>query len=121
MLPIKNVNWPVVVPLAMLWDKFQSIIADKLGMRTEEIKLSYKFSGFTANENAEALRSQDHFRTMMTRAQAYLDGKCKVRGNRVFRIYLDPTFEQPDTADAGVPKKCAEKVSCALHGSSPQL
>lgn len=77
-VPVQGVNWPVVVPVTISWDQFQSTIADKLGVSTNEIKLSYRFSSFTAAEISEVLCSRDHFQKMITRAKEFLTGKRKV-------------------------------------------
>lgn len=112
-VPIKGVNWPVVVPVTISWDCFQSTIADELSVGTDEIKLSYRFSSFTAAENSEVLCSRDHFRKMITKAKDFLTGKRKVRGGREFRVHLDPVFKQPPpTADeTSTSEKSKGKVS----------
>lgn len=89
------------------------MIAEALGARVGEIKLSYRFSSFTASENAEVLCSQDHFQKMMARAKEFLTGKRKVRGGREFRVHLDPVFKQPTTTEAGVSKTGKTKVTCS--------
>lgn len=113
-LLIQGVNWPVVVPVTIAWDEFQSIIAKKLNMRAEEITLSYKFSSFAAAENSEVLCTQDHFQTMIAKAKDFLTGKRRVRGGKDFRVHLEPIFKQPPptAAEAGPSKKEAKKVSC---------
>lgn len=75
------------------------------------MKLSYRFSSFTAADNAEVLCSQDHFRTMIVRAKEYLMGMRKVRGGREFCVHLDPAFKQPPptTAEASSSKKVVGK------------
>lgn len=104
----------MAVPVTIPWEHFQSIIAGVLGVRAGEIKLSYRFSSFTASENAEVLCSQDHFQTMIARAKEFLTGKRKVRGGREFRVHLDPVFKQPPPtsgAEASASKKGIGKVS----------
>jgi len=112
-LPMQGVNWPVVVPVTIPWVHFQSIVAGALGTRVGDIKLSYRFSSFTASENAEVLCSEDHFQKMMARAKEFLTGKRKVRGGREFRVHLDPVFKQPPptTTEASTSKKATGKVS----------
>ena len=77
-LPIQGVNWPVVVPVTISWSKFRSIVAEELGVRAEEIALSYRFSSFTAAENSEVLCTRDHFQTMVIKVKDFLTGKQKV-------------------------------------------
>lgn len=114
-LPIQGVNWPVVVSVTISWNQFQSIIAEKLNVRTEEITLSYRFSSFTAAENSEVLCTRDHFQTMITKAKDFLTGKRKVRGGKDFRVHLEPVFKQPPptATDVGPLKKGKGKVSHA--------
>ena len=114
-LPIRNINWPVDVPVTISWRRFQSIVAGKLNMEPEEIELSYRFSSFTAADNAEVLCSQDHFQTMVMRAKEFLTGKRKVRGGREFRVHLDPVIKQPPPTitEASASKKGKGKVSPA--------
>ena len=111
-VPINGVNWPVVVPVTISWEQFQSTIANKLGANSEEIRLSYRFSSFTAAENAEVLCSHDHFQKMMTKANEFLTGKRKVRGGREFRVHLDPALNHPPprSTEAGASKKGISKV-----------
>jgi len=113
MVPIQGINWPVVVPVTTSWDRFQSIITSELGTSTKEIKLSYRFSSFTASDNAEVLCSHDYFQKMIAKAKEFLTGKCKVRGGREFRVHLDPGFKEPPstTTEASALKKGTGKVS----------
>ena len=118
-VPINGVNWPVVIPVTISWDQFQSTIANKLGTNSEEIRLSYRFSSFTAAENAKVLCSQDHFQKMMMKANEFLTGKRKVCGGREFRVHLDPALNRslPRSAEASASKKGTQKV-INLHLSS---
>ena len=114
MIPIQGVNWPVVVPVTISWENFQMIIADKLGASTGEIKLSYRFSSFTAADNAEVLCLKEHFQKMMAKAKEFLTGKRKVQGGREFRVHLDPAFKHPPPiAEASASKKGKGKVNHA--------
>ena len=115
-LPIKGVNWPVVVPVASSWGYFQSIVAKQLGTRIEEITLSYRFSSFTAAENSEVLCTPGHFQTMIAKAKDFLTGKRKVRGGKDFHVHLEPVFNNPlpTTGEAGSLKKGAGKASSAF-------
>jgi hypothetical protein len=112
-IPIQGVNWPVPVPVTATWDHFKATIAHKLGTSTDEIQLSYRFSSFTATENAEVLCSQDHFQNMISKAMVFLSGRRKVRGGKDFRVFLSPAFKQPLPAasEASTLKKGPEKVS----------
>jgi hypothetical protein len=114
-IPIQGVNWPVVVPVTILWEHFQVIVADKLGASAGEIKLSYRFSSFTAANNAEVLCLKEHFQKMMAKAKEFLTSKCKVRGGREFRVHLDPVFKHPPptATEASASKKGKGKVSYA--------
>ena len=114
-LPIRGINWPVDVPVTISWRHFRSIVAGELNMEPDEIQLSYRFSSFTAADNAEVLCSQEHFQTMVVRAKEFLTGKRKVRGGREFRVHLDPVIKQPPptTTEASASKKGKGKVSPA--------
>ena len=90
----EGVNWPVVVPVTTTWNGFLSIIAKELEAKTEEIKLSYRFSSFTAAENSEVLCSHDHYKSMKAKAKEFLTGTRKVRGGKAFRIHLNPIFKR---------------------------
>lgn len=112
-----GVNYPVRVPVSTPWNEFLPIVARELGVKREEITLSYRFSSFTASENSEALRTQDHYQTMITRAKDFLTGKQKVRGGKCFRVHLKPIFKNhpPTSATVADPsEKRGEKVSCTL-------
>ena len=95
------------------WNQFKSTIANELSTSPDEIKLSYRFSSFTATENAEVLYSQDHFQKMISKAMEFLTGRRKVRGGQEFCVLLNPVFERalPTTAETSTTKKSSGKVN----------
>lgn len=110
-LQIQNVNWPVLVPVNITWKAFQSIVTEKLASEPEEMVLTYHFTSFALADNAEALVTEEHFKTMITKAKVFLTGKQKPRGGKPFRVILIPTFKNSPSKTDITGKKEAGKVS----------